>query len=683
MKKIKLLFIVLMLLMLGNSYTTSAQTIDIDWSNYARNIDNIITNDVSHPQYVYLYNVKSKQFITSGKRYGMQSIMTNVGMKFYITKDNEFYYVHSNVTTPDTGNGTCLSISEGYVYVDRSDLIYWHFYRAAGNETNPTYKILYGKDCEDWIGNEKHNWNGYCLYQDDVLKLNSSYINDNSCDWMIITRDDYLTVTADKKYWQTQIDVTGLLDDSRFDRNSNDAKSWKWGNGDTGEVENNNTSHAIGVAEAKDKGGAASKAGIDYGQYFAAEIDHKVSSLSQKVTGLKEGIYRITCQGFYYNNGDDNDNSYLYANTNTKTTGGKKYSGDESSILLNTYTKNFEQKVTNFYNNKANTFTHNRNLVAGKIFLDGKETNYLNEVYIYVHEGQTLTFGLNKKADNGYAFVDNFKLFYCGKNEIYLNEEGTEESFQADNINYPYPCRLNYRRAFTLGKWNAIVLPISLSGSQVRAAFGEDAQLSKLVGVDPARKSQILFKTVNLGTSGIEAGECYVIRPTKGPSVKMNDPYTFNNNNNDWRIYGPLYQIEGVTKKAGSPTKVQKEYTTTKGTLIFDGYYYQTSTTKDENVYYVNGGNMYYDNKGGFTIYATRWTLKDKANPGAKYTFNIDGINESVTAIQNINADGNTDIATSNTVYNLNGQVVRTNATSLEGLAKGIYIVNGKKYIVR
>jgi hypothetical protein len=34
-------------------------------------------------------------------------------------------------------------------------------------------------------------------------------------------------------------------------------------------------------------------------------------------------------------------------------------------------------------------------------------------------------------------------------------------------------------------------------------------------------------------------------------------------------------------------------------------------------------------------------------------------------------------------VYNLNGQVVRKNATSLEGLAKGIYIVNGKKVSVK
>ena len=113
-----------------------------------------------------------------------------------------------------------------------------------------------------------------------------------------------------------------------------------------------------------------------------------------------------------------------------------------------------------------------------------------------------------------------------------------------------------------------------------------------------------------------------------------------------------------------------------------------TTTNSDNYSYYITSGKMYYNNQK-LPIYATRWTLKDKDNDntgtGAKYIFNIDGISEGngTTAIENINTDASTNAATSNTVYNLNGQVVRTNTTSLEGLAKGIYIVNGKKYIVK
>ena len=63
--------------------------------------------------------------------------------------------------------------------------------------------------------------------------------------------------------------------------------------------------------------------------------------------------------------------------------------------------------------------------------------------------------------------------------------------------------------------------------------------------------------------------------------------------------------------------------------------------------------------------------------------FFIDGVEEDmVTSIDNVVVE-NSNNEVMGTVYNLNGQVVRTGATSLEGLPKGIYIVNNKKYIVK
>ena len=64
--------------------------------------------------------------------------------------------------------------------------------------------------------------------------------------------------------------------------------------------------------------------------------------------------------------------------------------------------------------------------------------------------------------------------------------------------------------------------------------------------------------------------------------------------------------------------------------------------------------------------------------------FFIDGVEEDmVTGIDNIVVENSNNNEVMGTVYNLNGQVVRTGATSLEGLPKGIYIVNNKKYIVK
>lgn len=53
----------------------------------------------------------------------------------------------------------------------------------------------------------------------------------------------------------------------------------------------------------------------------------------------------------------------------------------------------------------------------------------------------------------------------------------------------------------------------------------------------------------------------------------------------------------------------------------------------------------------------------------------------TIDAIQTI--DNENAIKKDDTVYNMNGQVVRRNAQSLDGLPKGLYIMNGKKYIVR
>ena len=40
-------------------------------------------------------------------------------------------------------------------------------------------------------------------------------------------------------------------------------------------------------------------------------------------------------------------------------------------------------------------------------------------------------------------------------------------------------------------------------------------------------------------------------------------------------------------------------------------------------------------------------------------------------------------ILESSDVYGVNGVKVRSNTHSLEGLSKGVYVVNGKKYVVK
>ena len=57
----------------------------------------------------------------------------------------------------------------------------------------------------------------------------------------------------------------------------------------------------------------------------------------------------------------------------------------------------------------------------------------------------------------------------------------------------------------------------------------------------------------------------------------------------------------------------------------------------------------------------------------------------STTGIENTESENSNETSAkfADKVFSISGQLVRTGSSSLEGLAKGMYIVNGKKYIVR
>ena len=75
----------------------------------------------------------------------------------------------------------------------------------------------------------------------------------------------------------------------------------------------------------------------------------------------------------------------------------------------------------------------------------------------------------------------------------------------------------------------------------------------------------------------------------------------------------------------------------------------------------------------------TMWKLEDST--GEAKEFSVDFGDGTITnGISDITADGENTNVTG--VYNLNGQKV-SDGTTTDNLPKGIYIVNGKKHVVR
>ena len=121
-----------------------------------------------------------------------------------------------------------------------------------------------------------------------------------------------------------------------------------------------------------------------------------------------------------------------------------------------------------------------------------------------------------------------------------------------------------------------------------------------------------------------------------------------------------------------------------------------TAATIPEGAYYLGYtpgkyplGFYYSSGRQNWVPYCAAILRKDNssANSGAAKAsfldvdmFNTSKVEVTPTGIPTINIPV---VRTDNKVYNLNGQVVRANADDFTGLQKGIYIVGGKKIMVK
>lgn len=662
-----------------NKGHAAATVEDIDWSTYAKTVDAVANTET----YVYLYNTNAKKFLTSGGVYGMEGIFASVGMRFKIeTSDkNGCYRIISRFDNPNQGN--CVAIAEDQnqtIYLDRQSkydntsgymsLNRWRFILDASGKA---YSIRNNDDYKTTTGGywDKTYYTYYywMSYSETNNKLVSSSTDKSStggyptpetpaAEWIIVTEADYRAEIA--RLEATFINVSGLIYDTRFDRNNADVNQWT----KEGKATVNNT-WDVYTEEA------------DYGAYNAASIESGTGKLSQTITDLTPGLYRVTCQSFDVTDGTNNC-AYLFAN-------------NEKSLVNTISTEGF---------GKGTSITTDNNAIkAGAIFAGEDTYNtgegnqaYTNEIYVMVGEDRTLTFGIDKTCEDGMVFADNFELFYCGTQQMFLdaNNRSTDSRTVTDGTatgidytEYKYPVRLNLRRSFEPNAWNAIVLPVDLSGDQVKAAFGNgDAKLSKLMGINPDRPSQILFQSVDLDNEGMTKGECYIVYVTKGPDLAKGATESYTNNNTESvTIKGPVYHIEGVTQDAYTEATVTKDYTTEAGKLTFTGYYYRPESI-DAGLYMMEYGNMYHLTEAYTSLFGTYWTLSysEGSTSDSKFSLAIDGVDEGTTAIEGINI-GRTEAAGPDGIYTIGGQ--RMSQEDMKLLPKGIYIVKGKKIVVR
>ena len=766
--KMKLFFrISVLALCISMSLSSFAQGVEeIDWSANNKELNSIVSSSDAL-KITYLYATTPKKFVTVGGRYGAQPILAEVGMNFYVEKvsdaDDSRYYIHSWVDNPTTSheNGSAdylgvkptmdnderiFSVQNDetkksiYLFVDRGKL------NAEDNKDENGNLINSSPDRVKWyivpVGTTKgykiySKWKDNQKYSDDVERqYYLSYYQGPTEEgkpqkkFLVVTTDeskaetfyfiqidDYHKVinNQNKKY----INVSGLVQDARFERNNKGINGDLWGeyNAESKNVwqfryNRNADTYVFPNLQDNVKELAYMTAWVGPNGDFNGQTGNY---LIQKITGLKPGLYRVNCQGFYFNPGNQNDKnntSFVFASQN--------YEDISNQTTLKTIESADWDKMQNMTTEDPNGF---KTIVikycvnAGKIFAESNpyedkdvdNRKYDNSVAVLVKadEGSTtgtLYIGAGKRAnEGGYAYFDNFQLFYMGDKQWYLDATNTSTEeftttkkvgdtyYTPSGINrnsgavpYTFPVIYNIRRYFNVGKWESLILPCTLTGDQVKQTFGGDQEV-KLSVYDRVEGTCVYFKTVDTDKEGIVAGKPYIIKVGKEADIKTkNDEYTFPwGNNTTVKVKGPIYQVKGVVPPTFMGEGVTKEEKISGGYKVqFHGFYYDPGAAP-ANAYVVNNGDMYHLSSDWNNFVGTSWyvTITDAQGYAKALSFSFDG-DSSTTAIENVAGQEDAAVQTDGFVYNLSGQRVGTR-NDMSNLSSGIYVVAGKKFVVK
>lgn len=375
--------------------------------------------------------------------------------------------------------------------------------------------------------------------------------------------------------------------------------------------------------------------------------------------------------------------------------------------------------------------------------LDGNEISDKNPVTLRI--GFYIDSTPNGKpavAANELTAVDNFKLYYAGPRrnpELILDEESTDLRYLTEAKDEYKNSVLHLNRKLNDNMWNSLILPVDLTWGQMKRTFGDAVKVAKL---EALTENSVQFVTVEPDSDEqvmVKAFEPYIVYP---PYTQVKSaPYTVEhfytsegNDNSEWldKDYKPSNNEDNrltktlkadhydITMVSLDREKLKQYVNTTnwesKTTFSTPGGNHGTMVCKGTMAKTYDNGKIlsgrdnlngdYFMYKGkliqvpsgnkensvepysyGLKAFRCWFELTDNASAGgtpSQVSLLIDGVEDSTTGIDDIH--GSTDCTSYKRgidgVFNMNGQMVRRSC-SLEGLPKGMYVVNGKKIIIR
>lgn len=478
------------------------------------------------------------------------------------------------------------------------------------------------------------------------------------------------------------------------------------------------------------------------GKYFCADVKNIRGIIYQDVEIKNNGVYVVECKGY-----SNTEKAKLFATIVTMGADGKwTDTGDgqiRSTVLsqisympaaeqtaLHTSEKNMDYAGQNFYNSRK----YINNVLVN---VEGVDNTHRKAIRFGIMVGSKD----DANPVNGeWTVFDDFRLLFANKvanEDLVLDEDRDNLIYLTHETTYRNRT-LHLNKTLVKDKWNSLVLPVDLTIDQFRNAFGANARLAKLTKL---AANEIMFEsnkdldnlvtTPDKNTIVLEAYKPYIIFPTKVMNNETNAKYTAKltkkangsaaaDNFEYVTIKANHIEIPNVTMKYTQDGSVFKndltkmntdKWTSTlntgDGTITAYGTFARTFGTATQNLatgvwiidnksqiidgrdnlvgsYFFYEGNMYYSDKRarglrGFSCWF-------KPNTGTKATLFLDGVQQEggLTDIGEITFEPQNESMErfANGIYNMNGQLVKA-GTSMAGMPKGIYIVNGKKVVVR
>lgn len=343
--------------------------------------------------------------------------------------------------------------------------------------------------------------------------------------------------------------------------------------------------------------------------------------------------------------------------------------------------------------------------------------------------------GKPEVGDNELTAVDEFKLLYAGPRrnpELILDEESTDLRYLTEAKDEYKNSVLHLNRKLNDNMWNSLILPVDLTWGQMKRTFGDAVKVAKLAALTENSVQFVTVEPQNDDSVMVRAFEPYIVYPpyteTRSPAYTVEHFYTKEGeDNSEWlgSDYKPSsdkdnrltktiekdhYDITMVSldRKKLTEHMDPKTWVSTKTfsgsgnqrTMVCKGTLAKTydnngiiSDRDDLNGdFFMYMGNLIQVPSGAkengeldqYGLKAFRCWFELSGTSASSVSLMIDGVEDSATSIDDIHGSSNSTSYKRGIegVFNMHGQMVRRD-NSLEGLPKGMYVVNGKKVIIK